>query len=172
MKKILFLLFLSIFLFHRSFSQTSNSVETAHDGYCTYIKPSSSNVCKLLLVSRSEFENIMTQSSYKKTTNDRYIATSTKRSSFRVISKDSRTVMMFFGPNDVDLVSNFRNDIKNILKDVVVQYEDGYEVYRLLIPYDGLKYRVTFRLKDETTSQVIMGRSITTNMGTLIADIN
>jgi hypothetical protein len=79
--------------------------------------------------------------------------------------------MMTFTPNNVSLVSTFRNDIKELVQDAVVQYEDGYETYRVLIPHDGLKFKVLFRLKEETVTNTIRGRTISFDTGIITAII-
>jgi hypothetical protein len=88
-----------------------------------------------------------------------YMAQTTSRSHFRIIKKDSRSVIMNFSPNNVDLISKFRNEIK-------------YETYRILLPYDGIKYKVTFRLKEEERNEYFNGQNISFSNGSLIAMID
>lgn len=52
-----------------------------------------------------------------------------------------------------------------------MEYEDGYEVYRIMIPYDGLKFKVLFRLKESNETEIIAGRSVTVNSGVIMAII-
>ena len=156
------------------FGQVTNVLQTERDEYCTFIKPTISNVVKLLFMPNSDFSKTMSDYNYIETASGiGYMAKTNSRSShFRIIKKDSRSVLMNFSPNYVDLISKFRNEIKTIVKDPTVQYEDGYETYRILLPFDGIKYRVTFRLKEEERNENFMGQIINYSTGSLIVMIN
>jgi hypothetical protein len=155
-------------------AQSNISLQTAKDEHCTYITPTLSNITKLLFASNEDYVKSLESYSYIKAASGgeySYMASIDTRSHFRLINKEDRIVLMMFSPNDVNLVSTFRAGIKALYNDVVVEYEDGYEVYRVLIPNDGLKFRVMFRLKEEVQTNTIQGRSITTNSGILTAII-
>lgn len=171
MKKIFFLTLMLIPFIN--FAQSANVLQTESDGYCTYIRPSFFNVIKILFMPNSTFVKTMNDYNYIETASGiGYMAQTTSRSHFRIIKKDSRSVIMNFSPNNVDLISKFRNEIKNAIKEPTVQYENGYETYRLLIPYDGIKYKVTFRLKEEERNEYFNGQNINYSNGSLIVMID
>mgnify|MGYP006954592155 FL=1 len=103
MKKILFFTLLLIPFIN--FAQSANVLQTESDGYCTYIRPSFFNVIKLLFMPNSTFVKTMNEYNYIETASGiGYMAQTTSRSHFRIIKKDSRSVIMNFSPNNVDLI--------------------------------------------------------------------
>ena len=167
---ILLLVFFSL----KSFGQSGVTLETDNDGYCTYIKPTLLNISLLLFATNDQFTKLMESFSYVKAAsggNYNYMASADPVNHYRMITKEDRILMMMFSPNNVNMVSTFRNDIKQVLNDAVVEYEDGYEVYRIMIPYDGLKFKVLFRLKESNNTEIIAGRSVTVNSGVIMAII-
>lgn len=169
--KILFVLI--IFNVNCVKSQPILNLQTVNDGYCNYIQPSYSNVLKLLFISNSNFVETMNSYKYIKTASGiGYMAKATIPSHFRIIKKDSRSVYMNFAPNDFELISNFRSEIKRVISQPTVVYEDGYETYRLIITNDGLKYKVTFRLKEEEINDYYQGQNISYKDASLIVMID
>lgn len=171
-KSICVLLFILCTL--KGSAQSGISLETAKDDYCTYIKPTLLNISLLLFATNEQYVKLLESYGYIKAASGgdyNYMAAADPVNHYRLIYKDDRILMMTFSPNNVNMISTFRNDIKQILKDAVVEYEDGYETYRLMIPFDGMKFKVLFRLKDETVTNTIAGRTITFNSGVIMAII-
>ena len=117
---ITLILFISV---TKSFSQSNTNLEVSNDGYCTFIQPSLNNICRILFMSNSEFVQIMSRNNYIETASGiGFMAKATKPSHFRIIKKDSRSVYMNFAPNNIDLVTNFRRDLrKAVQKDLNVE---------------------------------------------------
>jgi len=155
-------------------AQSNISLETDKDEHCTYIKPTLLNISLLLFATNDQYVKLLEKYGYEKAASGgdyNYLASTDEVGYYRIITKEDRILMMTFSPSNVNMVSTFRNDIKKVLKDPVVEYEDGYEVYRLMLPYDGLKFKVLFRLKEETVTNTIAGRSVTINTGMVMAII-
>ncbi len=123
----------------------------------TIIKPTWTNLKKLLVLDMSTFKTIMKKYKYSISTNgSAYIADTQVGSPYFTIQKSNSDIMMVFTKDD-GFASSFRNEIKKMIGGGTMKYESEYEVYYTSFESEGYKYNVKIAIKENMDGSSSMG---------------
>ncbi len=136
MKRTLFLTFL-IFQSIVLFSQTS--LETTSIKGSTVIKPSYSNLVKLVFADFSEYRTAMKSNNYSLSTDGGGYCANSLYFTY-LITKQTGQLMMAFANDDYSLISGLKREIESKFPNIRPSFEQGFEVYRIKLS-DGTKIK-------------------------------